>query len=118
MKPVKLVALAFLFVMVACSDSTTGRVSFSLTARNAASPAPSAAFSSATAAPSVTAAGDSTLIVLGNDSVIVRTAQLVVRKVELKRSEANKCRHRRTCQGKPTLNFRSTSTVDQVVSIT
>ncbi len=96
MKPVKLVALVLLFVMAACSDSTTGRASFSLTTRNAASPAPSAtfsgaAFSSATAAPSVTAAGDSTLIVLGNDSVIVRTAQLVVRKVELKRSDVANC---------------------------
>jgi len=91
MKLVKLVALALLFVVAACSDSTMGTVSFSLTARNAVAPAPSAALSGAAPAPSVTAAGDSTLIVLGNDSVIVRSAQLVVRKVELKRSDVATC---------------------------
>jgi len=91
MKLVKLVALALLFVVAACSDSTMGTVSFSLTARNAVAPAPSAALSGAAPAPSVTAAGDSTLIVLGNDSVIVRRAQLVVRKVELKRSDVATC---------------------------
>jgi hypothetical protein len=53
-------------------------VGLSLTTRNAVSP-------------SVTAAGDSTLIVLGNDSVIVRSAELVVRKVELKRSDVAAC---------------------------
>ena len=92
MKLVKLLVPALLFVPAACSDSTMGSVSFSLTARPAASPAPSAAFSSAAAAaPSVTTTGDSTLIVLGNDSVIVRSAQLVVRKVELKRSDVASC---------------------------
>jgi len=91
MKLLTLLALATLFVLAACSDSTTGTVSFSLTARNPVAPAPSAAFSGAAPAPSVTAAGDSTLIVLGNDSVIVRSAQLVVRKVELKRSDVATC---------------------------
>ena len=91
MKLVKLLALATLFVLAACSNSTLGTVSFSLTARTAAGPAPSAAFSSAAAAPSVTATGDSTLIVLGNDSVIIRSAQLVIRKVELKRSDVAAC---------------------------
>jgi hypothetical protein len=78
MKLVKLVALALLFVVAACADSTMGRVGLSLTTRNAVSP-------------SVTAAGDSTLIVLGNDSVIVRSAELVVRKVELQRSDVAAC---------------------------
>jgi len=91
MKLVKLLALATLFVLAACSDSNMGTVSFSLTARNAAAPAPSAGFASAAPAPSVTTAGDSTLIVLGNDSVIVRSAQLVLRKVELKRSDVASC---------------------------
>lgn len=91
MKLVKLVALALLFVVAACSDSTMGRVGFSLTTRNAVSPAPSPSFASGAAGPSVTAAGDSTLIVLGNDSVIIRSAELVVRKVELKRSDVATC---------------------------
>lgn len=91
MKLVKLVAPALLLVAAACSNSTLGTVGFSLTSRTAASPAPSAAFSSGAAVPSVTATGDSTVIALGNDTVIVRSAQLVVRKVELKRSDVASC---------------------------
>ena len=91
MKLVKLLALATLFVLAACSNSTMGTVSFSLTSRQAAAPAPSAAFSSAAAAPSVSAAGDSTVVALGNDTVIVRSAQLVLRKVELKRADVASC---------------------------
>ncbi len=91
MKLVKLLALATLFVLAACSNSTMGTVSFSLTSRQAAAPAPSAAFSSAAPAPSVSAAGDSTVVALGNDTVIVRSAQLVLRKVELKRADVASC---------------------------
>jgi hypothetical protein len=91
MKLVKLVAPALLLVAAACSNSTMGTVGFSLTSRTAASPAPSAALSSAAVVPSVTATGDSTVIALGNDTVIVRSAQLVLRKVELKRSDVASC---------------------------
>jgi hypothetical protein len=100
MKLVKLFALAPLFVLAACSDSGTGTVSFSVTARRATSPAPSPAFSSGAPAPapSVTAAGDSTLIVLGSDSIIVRSAQLVLRKVELKRADAVSCDASGACE--------------------
>ena len=91
MKNVTLVALALSFALAACSDSNTGTVSFALTARQAAAPAASAALSSTTAAPSVAAAGDSTVIMLGNDTIIVRSAQLVLRKVELKRSDVASC---------------------------
>ncbi len=91
MKIVKLVALAPLFVLAACSDSNTGTVSFSLTSRRAAAPAAIPAFSSGVPAPSLTATGDSTVIVLGNDSVIVRSVELVLRKVELKRSDVASC---------------------------
>src|SRR6266581_4134014 len=77
MKNVTLVALALSLTLAACSDSNTGTVSFALTARQAAAPAASAAFSNAAAAPSVAAAGDSTVIMLGNDSIIIRSAQLV-----------------------------------------
>src|SRR5438270_6556435 len=91
MKNVTLVALALSFALAACSDSNTGTVSFSLTSRQAAAPAPGASFSSVAAAASVAAAGDSTVIVLGSDTVIVRSAQLVLRKVELKRSDVASC---------------------------
>src|SRR6266567_2966787 len=65
MKNATLVALALSLALAACSDSNTGTVSFALTARQAAAPAASAAFSNAAAAPSVAAAGDSTVIMLG-----------------------------------------------------
>ena len=91
MKNVTLVALALSFALAACSDSNTGTVSFSLTSRQAAAPAPGASFSSVAAAASVAAAGDSTVIVLGSDTVIVRSTQLVLRKVELKRSDVASC---------------------------
>ena len=91
MKLVKLLGPATLFALAACSNSTMGTVSFSLTGRQPAAPVPSAALSGAAAAPVVTATGDSTLIVLGNDSVIVRSAQIVLRKVELKRSDVASC---------------------------
>jgi len=89
MKNVTLVALALSFALAACSN--TGTVGFALTSRQAAAPAPGASFSSVASAASVAAAGDSTVIALGNDTVIVRSAQLVLRKVELKRSDVASC---------------------------
>lgn len=91
MKNVKLFVLASLFALAACSDSNTGTVSFSLTARQAAGPSPSAPFSSAAAVPSVVAAGDSTVIALGNDTIIVRSAELVLREIELKKADVAAC---------------------------
>ena len=91
MKNLTWFALAPALVLAACSNSTTGGLSFSLTARKAAAPAPAAAFSSGAAVPSVAAAGDSTVIVLGNDSIIVRSAELVLEQVELKRSDVASC---------------------------
>jgi hypothetical protein len=92
MKIVKRLALVSAFVVTACSSGTMGSMSFSLTTRRAASPGPSASFSSgAVAAPSVAAAGDSTVIALAPDTIIVRSAQLVLRKVELKRIDAASC---------------------------
>ena len=91
MKTAHLAALALLTVLAACSSSNSGSVSFSLTSRPAAAPGPSAAFASAASVPSVTTTGDSTVIMLGNDSVIIRSAQLVVRKVELKRIDVATC---------------------------
>jgi hypothetical protein len=92
MKTAKLIALAPLMVLAACSDSNLGTVTFALTSRQAGAPAPSAALTSGPAAvPSVATTGDSTVIALGNDTVIVRTAQLVLRKVELKRVDVAAC---------------------------
>ena len=91
MKKWILVALAPALVLVACSNSTTGGLSFSLTARRAGAPLPAAAFSSAAAVPSVATAGDSTVIALGNDTIIVRSAELVLEQVELKRSDVASC---------------------------
>lgn len=80
------------WLLAACSDSTTGRVSLALSARAAGGPAASApAFGAPFAAAAVVAAGDSTLIVLGNDTIIVRSVELVLREIELKRVEANAC---------------------------
>jgi hypothetical protein len=91
MKTVKLAALAPLFLLAACSDSTVGTLRFSLTSRQAAAPSPTAPFASSLPAPSVVATGDSTVIALGNDTVIVRTAELVLREVELKRADVAAC---------------------------
>jgi len=94
MKTAKLIALAPLMVLAACSDSNMGTVTFALTSRQAGapSPAPSAALTSGAAAvPSIATTGDSTVIALGNDTVIVRSAQLVLRKVELKRVDVAAC---------------------------
>ncbi|HVH68192.1 MAG TPA: hypothetical protein VM716_10025 [Gemmatimonadales bacterium] len=85
MKTAKLVAPALVVVLAACSNANSGTVSFSLTSR------PSAALASGASAPGVAAAGDSTVIMLGNDSVIIRSAQLVLRKVELKRIDVASC---------------------------
>ncbi len=93
MKTAKLIASAALLVLAACSDSNTGTVNFSLTSRQAGAPAASAALATGTGAavPSVATTGDSTVIALGNDSVIVRSAELVLRKIELKRVEVAAC---------------------------
>jgi len=64
-------------VVVACTDGTTGTMTFSLTARGGAA--------------AVTTSGDSTVIMLGNDSVIVRSVELVLREIELKRADVAAC---------------------------
>jgi hypothetical protein len=91
MKIMKLFALLPALVLAGCSNSTMGSVSLALTSRNATAPLPAAAFSASVIAPSVAAAGDSTVIALGNDTVIVRSAQLVLKQVELKRADVAAC---------------------------
>jgi hypothetical protein len=76
----------------ACSDSTTGRVSLALTTtRPTAAPLAAVAPTGALGAPRVSAAGDSAVIVMGNDTAIVRSVEVVLREIELKRVEAAGC---------------------------
>lgn len=83
MKNAMILGLASGWVYAACSTSNGARVSFSVTSRVVAAGAP--------ATPGVTASGDSTVITLGSDSVIIRSAQFVLRKVELKSSNVATC---------------------------
>jgi len=91
MKIVKLLALLPVIGLAACSNSTMGSLSFALTSRTAAAPAPAAGLSASVVGSSVAAGGDSTVIAVGNDTVIVRSAQLVLRQVELKRADVATC---------------------------
>lgn len=80
MKIVKSLALLLpLAVLAACSDSTTGSLSLALSSR------------AAVPAQGVVTAGDSTVIALGNDTVIVRSVELVLREIELKKIDAASC---------------------------
>jgi len=74
-------ALALAATLTACSERTTGTVSLSLSSLQPPG----------SAGPAITAAGDSTLITLGNDTIILRSVELVVREVELKKVEAAEC---------------------------
>jgi len=74
-------ALALAAALTACSERTTGTVSLSLS--SLAAPG--------TTTPAIMAAGDSTVITMGNDTVILRSVELVVREVELKKVEAAEC---------------------------
>src|SRR5882672_5173684 len=80
-----------LLAAAACSDSTTGTVSLALTsARPAGAPLGTAPVGIA-ATPQVTTAGDTTVITLGNDTIILRSAELVLREIELKAVEDAAC---------------------------
>lgn len=81
-----LVALVF----AACSD-TNGRLSLALTSQRPLGAALAGVPAGPFGAPSVVAAGDSTVIALGNDTIIVRSVEVVLREVELKRVEASSC---------------------------
>lgn len=88
----RLVAAAALAGAAACSNSGTGgNVSLSLSARQAPAAVPSPAVSGSLTAPAVVAAGDTTIIALGNDTIILRSVDVVLRKIEMKRVEAASC---------------------------
>ena len=84
----RLVAAAALTWLAACSSgSGGGSVSLSLSARSA----PPAGLSGSGTAAVVVAAGDSTVVALGSDTLILRSLAAVLRKVELKRLDAASC---------------------------
>jgi hypothetical protein len=80
-----------LLAAAACSDSTTGGVGFALTTTRPLGAPLASAPVGISAAPQVTTAGDSTVITLGNDTIILRSVEVVLREIELKRVEADSC---------------------------
>jgi len=87
---VGIVAAVAAVTSAACSDSTTGRLSLALTSRSANPPLASSAVQSF-GAPMVSTAGDSSVIAMGNDTIVVRSIELVLREIELKRVEVVEC---------------------------
>ena len=87
---VGMVAALAAFTLIACSDNTAGRLSLALTSRPANPPAASSPLQSF-GAPTVTTAGDSSVIAMGNDTIVVRSIELVLREIELKRVEVVEC---------------------------
>jgi len=85
--------LATAAVASACSDSTTASIGLSFSTRPAPGTPPLAAVVGAgeRAAASVVAAGDSTIVTLGSDTVVIRSVELVLREIELKRIDAPEC---------------------------
>ena len=84
-------ALLSIAVLAACSDNTGGRLSLAMSSVRPTAPLASADLSGVAAAPAVVTAGDSTVITLGNDTLILRSVQVVLREIELKRVEAAAC---------------------------
>jgi len=80
-----------MFVVAACSDSTTGALSLALTSsRPLGAPLGSAPLG-ISPAPQVATAGETTVIALGNDTLILRSVEVVLQDIELKRAEAAGC---------------------------
>lgn len=76
----------------ACSDSSkAGNLSLSLSARQAPGAVAASGVTANLAAPAVLAAGDTTVIALGSDTIVLRSVDIVLRKVEMKRLEAASC---------------------------
>jgi hypothetical protein len=76
----------------ACSNTGAGgNVSLSLSARKAPGAVPAPSVTGGLAAAAVVAAGDTTVIALGNDTIILRSVDVVLRKIEMKRLETASC---------------------------
>ncbi|HXF94706.1 MAG TPA: hypothetical protein VNI61_01260 [Gemmatimonadales bacterium] len=84
-------ALVAVLTAAACSDSNGGRVSLALSTRPAPGPAASAAAWAGGPALHVIAAGESTVVVRGGDTLILRSVEVVLRDIELERVEAADC---------------------------
>ncbi len=79
---------------LACSDSTNsaaGRLSFSVSTRQSPVTAVAVAGSSLSLSAAVVQSGDSTVLITGGDTIILRDVELVLRKVELKQVETSAC---------------------------
>ena len=77
--------------LAACADNTGGRLSLAMSSVRPGAAVASSGQSGAMGAPSVVTAGDTTIIALGNDTIILRSVEVVLREVELKRVEAAGC---------------------------
>ncbi len=78
-------------VLTACSDSAGGRLSLAVSSVRPTAALASPSLSGVPSSPAVVTAGDSTMITLGNDTIILRSVQVVLREIELKRVEAAAC---------------------------
>jgi hypothetical protein len=78
-------------LLAGCADNQGGRLSLALTSSRPLSAVASPAFAFGAGSPSVVTAGDTTIVALGNDTIIIRSVELVLREVELKRVEAAGC---------------------------
>ncbi len=78
---------------LACSEGTPASVGLSFSTRPAPGTPPLASVVGAGHRPSasVVAAGDSTIVTLGNDTVFIRSVELVLREIELKRIDVPRC---------------------------
>jgi hypothetical protein len=87
-----LVGSMLLLGALACSNGgTTGQVSLSLSSRTPPAAVPVAGASGGAAALAVVATGDTTVVASGNDTLIIRSMQVVLKKVELKPVETAAC---------------------------
>jgi hypothetical protein len=86
-----LTAPIFAAALAACTTDSTGRVTLALSSVRPGGSSPSATVWGGVASPSVVTAGDSTVIAMGNDTIIIRRAELVLREVELKLVETQDC---------------------------
>lgn len=87
----RLVPAAALTWLAACSNGGGGAGSLSLSLSARSAPVASVASTGSGPAPAVVAAGDSTVIALGNDTLILRSVAAVLEQVELKRLESASC---------------------------
>lgn len=91
-KLMRSVAALALMGAAACADSNPqGALSLSLSAAKAPGAIPAPSVSGSVSAPSVVMAGDSTVIALGSDTLILRSLEVVLREIELKRVETAAC---------------------------